>query len=99
MQNKIQNDDIGGRVGVVPIKEKIVENRLRWFRPTQRRVLEVLVRRIDKKIWNPLKRGRGRSKRAPNKVIEWDILVSNISKDLVDDKEQWRHMIYVTDPT
>ena len=32
-QDKIRNEAIRERVGVAPIVEKIVENRLRWFVP------------------------------------------------------------------
>jgi len=35
--NRIGNDTIRERVGVTPIVEKLVENRLRWFGHVERR--------------------------------------------------------------
>jgi len=35
------------RVGVAPIVEKLVENRLRWFGHVERRPVDVVVRRVD----------------------------------------------------
>jgi len=35
------------RVGVAPIVEKLVENRLRWFRHVERRPVDVVERRVD----------------------------------------------------
>ena len=35
-RDKIRNDTIRERVGVAPIVEKLVENRLRWFGHVER---------------------------------------------------------------
>jgi len=35
------------RVGVAPTVEKMVENRLRWFGHVERRLVNVVVRRVD----------------------------------------------------
>ena len=42
-KDKIRNDHIREWVGVAPITEKLVENRLRWFRHIKRRPIDVLV--------------------------------------------------------
>ena len=46
-KDKIRNDHIRERIGVVPITEKLVENRLRWFDHIQRRPINASVRRVD----------------------------------------------------
>jgi len=49
--DRIRNDTIRERererVGVAPIVEKIVENRLRWFGHVERRHVDAVVRRVD----------------------------------------------------
>ena len=40
----VRNDDIRDRLGVAPIKEKLVQHRLGWFEHVQRRPLETPVR-------------------------------------------------------
>jgi len=35
------------RVGVAPIVEKLVENRLRWLEHVERRPVDAVVRRVD----------------------------------------------------
>ena len=69
-KDKICNEFIQGRVGVAPIKEEMVENRLRWYKYVQRRPLDILVKKIDQVVWIPVKRGRGKPKKTLNKVIE-----------------------------
>ena len=47
------------RVGVAPIVEKMVENRLRWFGHVERRPVNAVVRRVDQMEESQIKRGRG----------------------------------------
>ena len=46
-QDMIMNDTIRERVGVAPIVEKLVENRLRWFEHVERRPVHAVVRKVD----------------------------------------------------
>ena len=57
-QDRIRNDTISERVGVAPIVEKLVENRLRWFGHVERRPVDVVVRRVDQMEESRVKRGR-----------------------------------------
>ena len=86
--DKIRNDHIRERVGVAPISEKMVENRLRWFGHVQRRPLDAPVRRVDQIIRSPIKRGRGRPRRTLGELIEQDLLVNNIPKGLVTNRAE-----------
>ena len=59
-QDKIRNEAIRERVGVAPIVEKMVENRLRWFGHVERRPVDFVVRRVDQMERRQTIRGRGR---------------------------------------
>ena len=61
-------------IEVVPIEEKMRENRLRWFDHIQRRPMNALVRKCDSIHIEGNARGRGRPK------LTW---VEIIKKDLV----------------
>jgi len=45
-RDRIRNDTIRERVGVAPIVEKSVENRLRWYGHVERRPVDVITRRV-----------------------------------------------------
>jgi len=61
--DRFRNDTIRERVGVAPIVEKLVENRLRWFGHVERRLVDAMVRRVDQMEESQVKRGRGRPKK------------------------------------
>ena len=61
-RDRVRNDDIRDRLGVAPIKEKLVQHRLRWFGHVQRRPLEAPVRSGILSQDSNVKRGRGRPK-------------------------------------
>jgi hypothetical protein len=43
--DRVRNDDIHDRLGVAPIKEKLIQHRLRWFEHAHRRPPEAPVNR------------------------------------------------------
>ena len=47
-------DCIQEKVGIAPIKEKMVEDRLWWFEHLQRRPPKALVRKVDQMIFSPI---------------------------------------------
>jgi hypothetical protein len=59
-RDRFQNDDIRDRVGVAPIKEKLVQHRLRWFGHIQRGPPDAPVRSERLKRADNVKRGWGR---------------------------------------
>ena len=97
--DKKRNEYIRNDIGVAPIEAKMVENRLRWFGHVQRRPLEAPVRRVDCMSFSPVKRGRGRPKRTLGDLIKHDLLLNNISENLIFDRALWRRVIHVADPT
>ena len=46
-KDKIRNEVIYNKVGVVPIQEKMRETRLRWFGHVRRRPRDAPMRRVD----------------------------------------------------
>jgi hypothetical protein len=61
-RDRVQNNDIRGRVGVAPIKEKLIQHRLRWFGHVQRKPPKAPVRSGVLKRADNVKSGRGRAK-------------------------------------
>ena len=72
-RDRVRNDDIRDRLGVAPIKEKLVQYRLGWFGYVQWRPPETPVRsRIQSQDSN-VKRGRGRPKLTWVEAIKGDL--------------------------
>ena len=68
----VRLDGIG--LGITPLErenegstvEKLVENRLRWFGHVERRLVDVVVRKVDQMEESRVKRGRGRTGKTKN---------------------------------
>ena len=65
----------------------------------QRRLPEAPVRKVNQMVFSPIKKGRGRPKKTLGEVIKRDIWLNSIFKSLIQDRKQWRNLIYVIDPT
>jgi len=63
---------------VTPIKEKIKENWLRWYKHMQRRLLKPPARRTDCMVFSLVKRGRKKPKRKLEEIIKRSLMVNNI---------------------
>ncbi|RZB42906.1 hypothetical protein D0Y65_053489 [Glycine soja] len=98
-QDKIRNEAIRERVGVAPIVEKMVENRLRWFGHVERRPVDSVVRRVDQMERRQTIRGRGRPKKTIREVIKKDLELHDLDRSMVLDRTLWRKLIHVADPT
>ena len=98
-QDKIRNGAIRERVGVAPIVEKMVENRLRWFVHVERRPVDSVVRRVDQMERRQTIRGRGRPKKTIREVIKKDLELNDLDRSMVLDRTLWRKLIHVADPT
>ncbi|KAL5134814.1 Craniofacial development protein 2 [Glycine soja] len=98
-QDKIRNEAIRERVGVAPIVEKMVENRLRWFGHVERRPVDSVVRRVDQMERRQTIRGRGRPKKTIREVIKKDLELNDLDRSMVLDRTFWRKLIHVADPT
>ena len=87
------------RVGVAPIVEKLVENRLRWLEHVERRLVDAVVRRVDEMEESQVKRGRWRPKKTIRETIRKDLEVNELDPNLVYDRTIWRNLIHVYRPT
>ena len=81
-RDRVRNDDICDRLGVAPIKEKLIQHRLRWFGHVQRRPLEAPVRSGILSQNSNIKRDKGRPKLTWVEAIKGDLNEWNIPKDL-----------------
>ncbi|KAH1255384.1 hypothetical protein GmHk_04G011554 [Glycine max] len=93
-QDKIRNETIRERVGVAPIVEKMVENRLRWFGHVERRPVDSVVRRVDQMERRQTIRGRGRPKKTTREVIKKDLELNDLDRSMVLDRTLWRKLIH-----
>ena len=65
-------------MGVAPRVEKLVENRLKWFGHVERRLVDVVVRRVDQMEEGQVKRGRGRPRKTIIETIRNDLEVNEL---------------------
>ncbi|KAL5187393.1 Craniofacial development protein 2 [Glycine soja] len=98
-QDKIINEAIREKVGVAPIVEKMVENKLRWFGHVERRPVDSVVRRVDQMERRQTIRGRRRPKKTIREVIKKDLELNDLDRSMVLDRTLWRKLIHVADPT
>ena len=84
--NKIINGNIRESVGVVPIVEKMVKNRLRWFGHVEGRPLDYVVRRVYQMDRRQQIQGRGRPKKSIREVINKDLNINNLDRSMVLDR-------------
>jgi hypothetical protein len=91
-QDRIRNDTFRERVGVAPILEKMVENKLGWFGHVDRR-------RVDQMEESQIKRGRGRPWKTIRETITKNLEVNEFVPIRVYDRTLWRNLIHVADPT
>ncbi|KAH1227436.1 Myosin-11 [Glycine max] len=81
-QDKIRNGAIRERVGVTPIVEKMVENRLRWFGHVERKPVDSVVRRVDQMERRQTIRGRGRPKKTIREIIKKDLELNDLDRSM-----------------
>ena len=88
-------------LGLAPIVEKMVENRLRWFGHVERRPVDVdvVVRRVDQMEESQIEGGRARPRKAIRGTIRKDLEVNELDPNMVCDRTLWRNLIHVADPT
>ena len=95
--NKTRNEVISDLVKVASIKDKMREIRLRWFNHVKRRSMDAPVRRCERINIHESKRGRGRPKKSLDEVIREDLKVVGLTKNMAQNKRQWRDKIKVLD--
>ena len=95
--DKIRNEDIKSKLGVVSIVDKLREGRLRWFGHVRRRPSSAPVRRCESLDLGVIRRGRGRPKKSWMEVIRHDLSRLNLSEEMTADRDHWRRRIRAAD--
>ena len=95
----MRNENILMKIGVTPIKEKMRENRQRWFGYVRRRPTDAPVRRVEHIKLEQVKRAQGRPKKTWMEVIRQDKKAKGLSEGILLDRNEWRKLIHVSDPT
>jgi hypothetical protein len=97
-RDQVRNNDIRERLGVAPVKEKLMQYRLRWFGHMQRRLADAPIRnRVIRQIGNN-KRGRGRPNLTWEESVKRDLKYWCITKELALDRREWKLAIHVVEP-
>jgi hypothetical protein len=84
----VQNDDIRERLEVVPVEEKLMQHRLRWFGHMQRRPAEAPIHNGVIRRTGNNKRGRGRPNLTWQKSVKRDLKDWCITKELALDRRE-----------
>lgn len=86
MRIEIKNKNRRGKLEVTLIKDKVIENCLRWFGHKHRRVIYVTITRIDCLEVAYNLRGRKRPKKPWTKTVRKDTKALNLTNMIVPDK-------------
>ncbi len=96
--DKVRNESIREKVGVVPIEDKLREGRLRWLGHVKCRHTEALLRQVEYIRLDDRKKRRSRPKLTWRRVVQHGLKVLHISDDLTQNRLEWRKRIYIADP-
>ena len=89
LKDKIRNDEIRRRCGVVNIAEKVKEARLRWYGHVFRRSEEVPIRSIME-LTIESNRGRGRPKKRWLDCVKEDLDENRLTSEMTLNKRYWK---------
>lgn len=69
----LRNEKLRGIVGLAPIEDKVIKNRIRWFGHVYRRTVDAVVRRSDMALADDCLKGSGRLKLTLEAVVRKDL--------------------------
>ena len=75
------NGEIRLKIRVVPIDEKMRENRLRWFSHVQMRVINALIRKNEFIQVERIKKDRGRPKISLVEIVNKDMSIKEATEN------------------
>lgn len=85
------------------IIEKMVENRLRWFRYVEKKPADFVVRKVDQMERRQTIRERGRPRKTIRETIKkdlhLDLEINDLDRNMVLDGTLWQKLIHIADPT
>jgi len=85
-RDKVRNKDIRTEIGVASIKEKMKENRLRWFGHVRHRPTDAPIRRVKCIKLGQVKRAQGKPKKTWMEVIRQDTEAKGLSEGIFLDR-------------
>jgi hypothetical protein len=89
-KDRVQNDDIRERLRVAPVKEKLVQHRLRWFGHIQRMSAKALVRSGVIRRTDNERRGTGRPNLTWEESVKRDLKNLRVTKEIELDRREWK---------
>ncbi|VDP04025.1 unnamed protein product [Heligmosomoides polygyrus] len=95
--DRVRNDTIRQRFGIVPIADKLREARLRWYGHVLR-ANDDTVCKIGLNLEVPGKRPRGRPKQRWLDTLHLDLKIAGVHPDQAFDREKWHHHTRRADP-
>ena len=98
-REKVRNENIRTKIGVASIEEKMRENRLQWFDHLRRRLTDAPVQRVERIKLRQVKKAHERMKKTWIEVIRQDIEAKGLSEGVLLDRNEWRKLIHVPDPS
>ncbi|PHT60418.1 Transmembrane 9 superfamily member 2 [Capsicum baccatum] len=93
--DRVRNESIWEKVGVVPVEDKLREVRLRWFGHVMRRGTDAPVLRCERLALDGFKQGRGRPKKYWREVIKRDMEQLQLTEDMTQYRKVWRKSIRI----
>lgn len=87
--DRTRNVNIRKSVGVVPIMEKIVKNRLRYFWHVERRPVDFVVRRVYQMERRQTIRGMRIPRKTIRAVIKKELKINDLDRNIVFDRILW----------
>ncbi len=95
--DQVANEDVRKRLGVAPIKEKMLESRLRWYGHVVRSA-EDSIAKTAMRIDPPGRQPWGRPKKRWMDRIKEDMKTVNASPEDALDRNKWRRLCRRADP-
>lgn len=86
---RLKIDNIRESVGVTPVIQKMVENRLRWFKHVERRSLNYVVRRVNQTERGQIVRNRGIFRKTIREIIKKRLEFNDLDKNMILNKILW----------
>jgi len=77
----------------------MVENRLRWFGHVEKRLVDSVVKRVNRMKDSQITRGRGRLRKTIRETIKKGLYINELDPNMVYDITLWRNLIHLADPT